>query len=51
MNPLSCKSLLSALVHSYEPILLNYGSKETGGKARQIKARLILTASLILAAC
>jgi hypothetical protein len=39
MNALACKSLLSALVHGYEPVLLNWGAHETGGKARQIKVR------------
>lgn len=38
-SPLACKSLLSALVLGYEPVLLNWGAKETGGKARQIKVR------------
>ena len=49
MNPLACRSLLSALVYGYEPILLNWGAKETGGKARQIKVHLDVEGTLVAA--
>lgn len=39
MTTLACRTLLSSLVMGYEPVVINWGSKETGGKARQIKVR------------
>lgn len=40
MGPLGCKSLLSALLNNFEPILLNFGSQETGSAARLLKVGL-----------
>lgn len=36
-TPEFCKTLLTALVHGYEPTVINWGRKEKGGEARQIK--------------
>jgi hypothetical protein len=36
-TPEFCKTLLTTLVHGYEPTVINWGRKETGGEARQIK--------------
>ncbi|KAL7412095.1 hypothetical protein BDY24DRAFT_416644 [Mrakia frigida] len=38
-TPEFCKTLLTTLLHDYEPLVINWGVQASGGKARQIKIK------------